>query len=115
MNTFRKASALSFALLLDGCLVGPNYHRPSVPTPDKYKELDGWTVAAPAADQPKGDWWTAFGDPLLDELEPTVSVSNQTVRQDYANYQEALVEVQIARSALFPSLEIGRASCRERV
>ncbi len=54
--------------------------------------------------QPKGDWWTAFNDPLLDELEPMVSVSNQTVRQDYANYQEALAEVQVARSALFPTV-----------
>ena len=63
-------------------------------------------MAAPAADAPKGDWWTAFNDPLLDELEPMVSVSNQTVRQDYANYQEALAEVQVARSALFPTVGI---------
>jgi NodT family efflux transporter outer membrane factor (OMF) lipoprotein len=106
MNTLRKALAISLALLLGGCLVGPNYHRPPVPTPTQYKELAGWTVAAPAADQPKGEWWTAFNDPLLDELEPTVSVSNQTVRQDYANYQEALAEVQIARSALFPTVGV---------
>jgi NodT family efflux transporter outer membrane factor (OMF) lipoprotein len=103
MNTLRKALAFSPALLLGGCLVGPDYHRPPVPTPTQYKELAGWTVAAPAADQPKGDWWTVFNDPLLDELEPTVSVSNQTVRQDYANYQEALAEVQVARSALYPT------------
>jgi NodT family efflux transporter outer membrane factor (OMF) lipoprotein len=106
MNTLRKALAFSPALLLGGCLVGPDYHRPPVPTPSQYKELPGWTVAAPAADQPKGDWWTVFNDPLLDELEPTVSVSNQTVRQDYANYQEALAEVQVARSALFPTVGI---------
>jgi NodT family efflux transporter outer membrane factor (OMF) lipoprotein len=106
MNTLRKALAFSLALPLGGCLVGPNYHRPAVPTPTQYKELAGWTVAAPAADQPKGEWWTAFNDPLLDELEPTVSVSNQTVRQDYANYQEALAELQIARSALYPTVGI---------
>lgn len=114
MNTLCKALPLSLALLLEGCLVGPNYHRPSVPTPGKYKELEGWTVAAPAADQPKGDWWTAFDDPLLNELEPTVSVSNQTVRQDYANYQEALAEVQIARSALFPSVGISASASKQR-
>jgi NodT family efflux transporter outer membrane factor (OMF) lipoprotein len=106
MNTLRNALAFSLALLLGGCLVGPDYHRPPVPTPTQYKELAGWTMAAPAADQPKGDWWTVFNDPLLDELEPTVSVSNQTVRQDYANYQEALAEVQVARSALFPTVGV---------
>jgi NodT family efflux transporter outer membrane factor (OMF) lipoprotein len=114
MNTLRKALASSLALLLGGCLVGPNYHRPPVATPPQYKELAGWTVAVPAADQPKGDWWTAFNDPLLDELEPMVSVSNQTVRQDYANYQQALAEVQIARSALFPTIGISGGVTRQR-
>jgi NodT family efflux transporter outer membrane factor (OMF) lipoprotein len=103
MNTYHRALVSTLALLLNGCLVGPDYHRPPVPVPAGYKELAGWTVAAPSADAPKGDWWTAFNDPLLDALEPMVSVSNQTVRQDYANYQEALAEVQVARSALFPT------------
>jgi NodT family efflux transporter outer membrane factor (OMF) lipoprotein len=114
MNTLPKVPAFSLALLLGGCLVGPNYHRPPVATPSQYKELAGWTVAAPAADQPKGDWWSAFNDPLLDELEPMVSVSNQTVRQDYANYQEALAEVQIARSALFPTIGISGSVSKQR-
>lgn len=106
MKMYRKALVFPLALLLNGCLVGPNYHRPPVPVPTEYKELAGWTVAAPSADAPKGDWWTAFNDPLLDSLEPMVSVSNQTVRQDYANYQEALAEVQVARSALFPTAAV---------
>jgi NodT family efflux transporter outer membrane factor (OMF) lipoprotein len=102
MNT-RQALVSSLVLLLGGCMVGPDYHRPSVPVPTEYKELAGWTIAQPSADAPKGNWWAAFNDPLLDSLEPMVSVSNQTVRQDYANYQEALAEVQVARSALFPT------------
>lgn len=106
MNIDRKALLPPLALLLNGCLVGPDYHRPQVPVPTEYKELAGWTVAAPSAEAPKGDWWTAFNDPLLDTLEPMVSVSNQTVRQDYANYQEALAEVQVARSALFPTAAV---------
>src|SRR6202042_3537931 len=91
-----------------------NYHRPSVPVPAEYKELAGWTVAAPAADAPKGDWWTGFNDPLLNQLEPMVSVSNQTVRQDYANYQEALAEVQEARSALFPTIGVSGSATKQR-
>jgi NodT family efflux transporter outer membrane factor (OMF) lipoprotein len=106
MNTCCKTLITTLVLLLCGCMVGPNYHRPSVPVPDEYKELPGWMVASPAADAPKGDWWTAFNDPLLDSLEPMVSVSNQTVRQDYANYQEALAEVEVARSALFPTAAV---------
>jgi NodT family efflux transporter outer membrane factor (OMF) lipoprotein len=114
MNMYRKALVPSLAaLLLNGCLVGPDYHRPPVPVPTEYKELAGWTVAAPSADAPKGDWWTAFNDPLLDTLEPMVSVSNQTVRQDYANYQQALAEVQVARSALFPTAAVTGSATKQ--
>jgi len=113
MIMYRKALVASLALLLNGCLVGPDYHRPPVPVPAGYKELEGWTVAAPSADAPKGDWWTVFNDPLLDTLEPMVSVSNQTVRQDYANYQEALAEVQVARSALFPTAAVTGSATKQ--
>lgn len=104
MSSFklRNVLTLSIALTLTGCMVGPDYHRPQVNVPTQYKEMPGWTSAAPADDVPKGDWWAAFNDPLLNELEPQVAVSNQTVAQSYANYQAAMAEVQVARSALFP-------------
>jgi NodT family efflux transporter outer membrane factor (OMF) lipoprotein len=117
MNTkySRNALTISLALLLGGCMVGPDYQRPQVSVPAAYKELPGWTAASPeAADAPKGNWWAGFHDPLLDRLEPMVSVSNQTVRQSYANYQEALAEVQVARSSLFPTIGISGSGTRER-
>lgn len=109
------ALAASLTLLVSGCMVGPDYHRPQVAVPTQWKELPGWTQAEPAAAEgPKGDWWTAFQDPLLDELEPLVAVSNQTVRQSYANYQEALAEVRVARAGLFPTLGVTGSATRER-
>jgi NodT family efflux transporter outer membrane factor (OMF) lipoprotein len=109
-----KPLAASIALLLSGCMVGPNYQRPPVSVPATYHELPGWTQAEPAADGPKGAWWTGFNDPLLNELEPQVEVSNQTVRQDYANYQEALAEVKVARSGLFPTIGVTGSATRAR-
>jgi NodT family efflux transporter outer membrane factor (OMF) lipoprotein len=110
-----KPLAAAIALLLGGCMVGPNYQRPQVSVPATYHELPGWTQAEPAAaDGPKGEWWTAFNDPLMNELEPQVAVSNQTVRQDYANYQEALAEVKIARSGLFPTIGVTGSATRAR-
>ena len=115
MKMPHTALAASLALLLGGCMVGPDYHRPPVAVPTQYKVLPGWTAATPdAAAVPKGDWWSGFDDPLLDQLEPMVSVSNQTVRQDYANYQQALAEVQVARSALFPAIGIAGSGTRQR-
>jgi len=103
-HTVRLLALVALGAALSGCLVGPDYHRPAVPVPARYTELRGWTAAAPQDAAPKGTWWTAFHDPLIDELEPRVAVSNLTVRQDYANYQEALAEVKVARSQLFPTL-----------
>ncbi len=111
----RGTLAATLSLLLGGCMVGPDYHRPELAMPTQYKELPGWTAATPdAAAAPKGDWWRVFGDPLLDQLEPQVAVSNQTVRQDYANYQQALAEVQEARSSLFPTLGVTGSGTRQR-
>ncbi|WP_207005053.1 efflux transporter outer membrane subunit [Trinickia mobilis] len=115
MKPLSKPLAAAVALLLGGCMVGPNYHRPQVAVPAHYQELEGWTEAEPdAAAGPKGDWWTGFHDPLLDELEPLVLVSNQTVRLDYANYQQALAEVRVARSALFPAIGVTGSVTRAR-
>jgi NodT family efflux transporter outer membrane factor (OMF) lipoprotein len=97
---------------LGGCLVGPDYHRPAAPVPAQYKELPGWTAATPADAAPKGDWWTDFHDPLLDQLEPMVAVSNQTVRQNFENYQLALAEVKVARAQLFPVIGVTSSASR---
>jgi len=48
-------------LLLSGCMVGPDYTRPSVPMTPAYKELpppgDGWKIARPSDEIPRGNWW----------------------------------------------------------
>ena len=102
------------AILLAGCMVGPNYHRPAALVPGKYKEMPGWAQAAPADAAPKGNWWTGFNDSLLDQLEPEVSVSNETVRASLANYMQARALVQEAEGQLFPALGISGSASRAR-
>jgi NodT family efflux transporter outer membrane factor (OMF) lipoprotein len=110
--SWKSALSIALALSLGACAVGPNYHRPAVPMPQRYKELSGWTLAAPADAEPKGAWWTEFHDALLDRLEPMVAVSNQTVRQNYENYLQALAELRVARSQLFPTVGINASATR---
>ncbi|MFC3651033.1 efflux transporter outer membrane subunit [Dyella humi] len=115
MKTLHTVLATSLAVLLGGCMVGPDYHRPQVSVPTQYKEMPGWTAATPeAGEAPKGEWWTTFNDPLLNQLEPMVSVSNQTVQQAYANYQQAQAEVQVARASLFPTLGVTGSATKQR-
>jgi NodT family efflux transporter outer membrane factor (OMF) lipoprotein len=114
MKISRTLLVASIAWLLHGCMVGPDYKKPDVAMPVAFKETPGWSPAQPDDAAPKGDWWAVFHDPLLDQLEPMVSVSNQTVRQSYANYQEALAEVQVARSALFPTIGVTGSATKQR-
>ena len=102
----RAAPLLGF--LLAACTVGPNYHRPyAVGVTGGFKEAPpGWTVAQPQDDAPKGEWWEIYHDPILSRLERQVVVNNQTVKQYEAQYREATATVDIARSALFPTVEV---------
>jgi NodT family efflux transporter outer membrane factor (OMF) lipoprotein len=115
MTSAKIACLLTLSAALTACMVGPNYHRASAPVPKDFKEQppEGWTQASPADAAPKGDWWTDFHDPLLDELEPQVAVSNQTVRQNYATYLQAVAEVKVARAQLFPVLGVTGSVTRQ--
>ncbi len=96
-------------LVLTGCMVGPNYRRPPAPVPQAFKEPppDGWKEAKPSDAAIKGKWWEIYNDPALNALEEQVSFSNQNVLQAEAQYRAARAEVQIARSALFPTVTAG--------
>jgi len=103
-------SALSAALLLTGCMVGPKYKQPAVPTAPNFKEADafkdapGWTVAKPEDAIPRGSWWTLFNDPGLNTLEPQIATANQTLKAADANLRAARAAVRIQNSNRYPTL-----------
>jgi len=101
-------------LLLAACTVGPNYQRPEVETPAAYKEAGDWLVAQPKDDVPRGQWWTIFGDPVMDDLMPQVDVSNQTLKAAEARYAQARAQTRGARSALFPTVGASADASRAR-
>ncbi len=93
-------------------MVGPNYHTPPVTSPPAFKEADGWAPATPSDAADKTDWWTAFGDPILNGLEARVNVSNQTLAADAFAYQAAHAMVAEDRAALFPTVTVGASAQR---
>jgi NodT family efflux transporter outer membrane factor (OMF) lipoprotein len=100
------AAVLSALLLINGCMVGPKYQKPDVPTAPAFKEPlpDSWKQAQPNAAIPRGKWWEIYNDPALNALEEQVNISNQNVLVAEAQYREARDQVRIARSALFPTV-----------
>jgi NodT family efflux transporter outer membrane factor (OMF) lipoprotein len=98
------ASALSLAALA-ACTVGPDYVRPAAIVPTAYKEA-GWKVGEPQDAVDRGAWWTVYRDPVLDQLERQVEVSNQTLKADEAAFRQAQAVVAEARAGFFPSFSI---------
>jgi NodT family efflux transporter outer membrane factor (OMF) lipoprotein len=110
---FLLTTVLTLALVSAGCIVGPNYKRPSAAAPPAFKEQPpenfkeaeaaGWKQSQPGDAFSKGRWWELYNDPALNALEEQVSVSNQNVQQAEAQYRQAKAAVRVARAALFPT------------
>jgi NodT family efflux transporter outer membrane factor (OMF) lipoprotein len=103
-HSVARSAAIPILLLagVAGCMVGPNYHRPSAPTSPAYKESEGWTPAQPSDAADRKDWWTVFGDPTLNALEARVETSNQTLAAAEAAYRQAHALVAEDQAALWP-------------
>jgi outer membrane protein TolC len=95
------------ALTSAGCMVGPDYVRPTAPTPAAYKEADGWKVAQPADTLPRGNWWEAYNDPTLNGLMAQVDVDNFNIALYEARVRQANAGTQAARAALWPLVDLG--------
>ena len=95
-------ASLFTALLISGCMVGPDYKRPDVQTPQAFKEAGDWKNAQPGDETPRGSWWEVFGDPQLNALIEQVEISNQNVLVAEAQFRQARALVAASRAALFP-------------
>jgi NodT family efflux transporter outer membrane factor (OMF) lipoprotein len=111
-NPSRNILYTLIAILFTGCSVGPDYKRPPVDTPTAYKEAQGWKIAEPQDDAPRGNWWGIYGDPELNVLISQVEVSNQNVLVAKEQYYLAQGILDQARAGYFPILSAGPSSTR---
>lgn len=110
----RGTLVLGLAAALSGCMVGPDYKRPDVQTPQAFKEAGDWKVAQPGDETPRGSWWEVFGDPQLNALIEQVEISNQNVLVAEAQFRQARALVAASRAALFPTLNGNASITRSR-
>ena len=102
------------SLALGGCMVGPQYARPTAPLapafkeplPENFKSEDGWKPAQPSDAQLKGDWWTLFNDPQLNTLEGQIDPANLTLQQAGANFRAARAAVRFNRASEAPTIGV---------
>ena len=111
----RGLSLLTTALILAACASVPTIDPQTIPTtPAAFKEGDGrWTRAAPAEAQPRGEWWKAFGDPLLDDLIARADRNNTDLQLAAARLAQARALLRSANADRMPQLGIGAGAGRQ--
>ena len=110
------SAAFLATLALAGCMVGPKYKTPSVPTAPSFKEISpsadssafkdnaDWQTAKPQDTIPRGNWWTIFHDDGLNALEPQVADANQTLKIADANLRGARANLRVQNATKYPTV-----------
>jgi multidrug efflux system outer membrane protein len=111
----RRAVPFLASALLAGCSMAPAYRPPQVAAPAQYKEVAGWTAATPRDDAPRGPWWQAFGDPVLNDLETRAAAASPTLAAALARYDEARATARVQRADLFPQIDATGSAERDRL
>jgi multidrug efflux system outer membrane protein len=108
----RRLLAVTVALLA-GCSLAPKLEQPEIDVPAHYKALGpdeprgSWKPAEPADALPRGEWWTVFNDPKLDELEAEAIAANQTLKIAAARLAQSRAVVGIVNAERYPRFDAG--------
>jgi NodT family efflux transporter outer membrane factor (OMF) lipoprotein len=124
----KRISAASLVMLISGCTLGPDFHRPKVPATDRYTPGDvPELTAAVSGDggtaqrfvnggQARGRWWELFQCPALNALVDEALSHSPTVLQAQARLREAQADLRAQfLSAYFPALDGQFGVTREKV
>jgi multidrug efflux system outer membrane protein len=95
----RKLLWLAVVLLLSGCMVGPDYIRPEIDSPQN------WTISYDAAaNLADTAWWEQFGDAALNDLVATAVRQNLDLQIATARVDRYLGQLRTSRAEAFPQI-----------
>jgi multidrug efflux system outer membrane protein len=119
MRIPRTILAAAIAASLAACSLAPKYAVPDVHAPAAYKELGSdaegtWQPALPAEAAARGEWWKAFNDAQLDDLETQALAGNPGLLAAAARVQEARGAERTAGAARFPDISAGFGPTRQQ-
>jgi multidrug efflux system outer membrane protein len=102
VTVFARVTGLVVAAALTGgCLLGPNYSRPELPSPTQYRFVPSTDQAQSLADSP---WWQVFEDPTLQTLLWEAIANNLDLQIAIARVEEARARAGIAKSFFYPEV-----------
>ena len=105
------AAALALAAVAGGCTVGPNYKRPDLEPPAQFRGVQA-SAAESMADLP---WWQVFDDQVLQRLIREGIANNLDLRIASARVVESRALAGIAKSYLYPEVNVGFGYGAEQV
>jgi len=99
-------SALLCALVLAGCAVGPDYHRPPPggSLPAQWKAGSPWKEGQPRDAEIKQSFWEVFDDAVLTGLEQEATTNSPDLLAAFERVEQARAVARITRADLFPGL-----------
>jgi outer membrane protein, multidrug efflux system len=103
------------ALLLAGCVAGPDYVRPEVATPPAWKLEEPWRAGAPDDAAPKGPWWERFGDARLDALQRQAIAQSPTLVLASARLEQARALVRVASAGQGLNANLAARATRQHI
>jgi len=109
----RSIGGLLTALVLSGCMVGPDYRKPEIAVPSDFRG------ATPGAAQDASsfgnvEWWKVFQDEQLQALIRIALEQNYDLRVAATRILQARSQVVIARSFQFPTADLAVAAPYDR-
>ena len=102
----RSFAATAIIILLNGCMVGPDYRRPAVTTPDAFR---GASAAITPDKQSIAElkWFEVFQDEQLQELIRTALTQNYDLRDAVARVDAARANLGITQADQYPNFGVG--------
>ena len=82
--------------------------------PADFKEAAGGKQAEPSDAAARGPWWERYQDPMLNDLEAQVAVSNLTLQQAAANYEAAREVARSDRAGFLPPISLSGSAERSQ-
>jgi NodT family efflux transporter outer membrane factor (OMF) lipoprotein len=106
VTQLRLLVMVALMLPCSGCLVGPDFSRPSAPTASRWLEANNSSVDT--RNQEYRDWWAVFHDPVLNRLIEIAYNQNLTLVAAGTRVLEARAQLGVAIGEFYPQLQQGR-------
>src|SRR5262245_17316491 len=108
-SAFSVISAAALVVITAGCTVGPNYERPGIETPQKYRFED-----AAARDTVNTPWWTLYDDQELNRRVGIALAENKSVLIAPARVEEFYGRYAVQRGQQSPQVALSANAGRQQ-